>query len=646
MRKEILTLTTKVFKSLARVALIATLAISVPMLNACSDDDTSTETPSPGKGDEPNQTGNPDGFVYNGGNKECAAAKSSISFTFEADAGFTLSTDKSDMIEFLTPEQSSTGGTFNSTIQVAANSSNEERKANIYITVEGHDRTLLFTVTQAAATIDDIKDELLKYVDKRLVEEYYWLDEYNEKRATFDFTLSAEEYLDESLSSMTTNIADGGYDYEGNRYVYSYFMQISGGRSEATRAGQQVTGYGVVLSTTLWAMNNQGTEYGLGVVHVYPDSPAAAQGLQRGDIIYQYNGAALKSNNLNNAFYDIYYSLSTSVKLGVRNLSSGESRTISLSAAAYYETPIAHHDVYEMTDAEGNVTKIGYLSYLTFDSSYNDELISALRDIDSGEIDEMILDLRCNGGGSVNTSTLLASSLVSSAYNNQTYQTLKRHASNPKGNTTCSITNAYDGQALPRLDLERLFVITSGSTASASEMVITGLRGLGIDVVTIGLQTEGKNCGMDVTQITDKTGTYEYAPITFLNFNAEDFNDFADGIPADRDMDYIAQNAKNETVRDLADSFILPLEPWGGYSYDMGMMEALMQIQGKSIIDIPADDASSHYAAMPALKPAHKLNATRAGEIALPVINAGKRIVKGATLTEEERIAFDSQSYK
>jgi hypothetical protein len=240
--------------------------------------------------------------------------------------------------------------------------------------------------------------------------------------------------------------------------------------------------------------------------------------------------------------------------------------------------------------------------------------------------------------------------LLDASYNDQTYAILARNAANKKANTTCKITSSYNGQSLPRLGIKRLYVITTDNTASASEMVISGLRGLDVEVILIGTTTEGKNCGMDVTQITRKGVTYEYAPITFMNFNAKSYEqylagqpyfDYPDGIEADCDMEYYAVNAKDDTVKALANYYPMPLEPWGEASMDVALIEALMQIQGKSLLTFTS--ANTHKEIN--LQPAHKLaNMTRAGEIELPTLE--RKFKGGATLTEEERIAFDSQAYK
>ena len=643
MKTNFLRMASNMILGLTKTALIVALAVATPMLTACTKDNTDNkETP------KPKPTPTPEaGFTYTGGDQTCTAAESTISFSFSTTAGFVLDTDKTNIVEFLTPEQSSAGGTFNSTVKVKKNESREERKANIYITVSGGERELLLTITQDGATMDEIEDEVLAYVDERLQKEYYWLEEYNEKRSTFDPTLAADEYLDESLLSLTTNIADGGYDYRGNRYIYSYIYALDAASAQAGTRASSVSGYGIMMSGNYWSLNNQGTEFGIVIEHVYPDSPAEKAGLNRGNIIAKYNGKAITANNLNEAWADLHYSLSSSITVSIFDLAEQKiTETKTISTGSYKENPVAASMVLELEDGP----KVGYLSYLGFESAFDSELIDAMRSLKDNGAEEMVLDLRLNGGGSVNSSTILGSMLLDASYNDQTYAILARNTANKKANTTCKITSSYNGQSLPRLGIKRLYVITTDNTASASEMVISGLRGLDVEVILIGTTTEGKNCGMDVTQITRKGVTYEYAPITFMNFNAKSYEqylagqpyfDYPDGIEADCDMEYYAVNAKDDTVKALANYYPMPLEPWGEASMDVALIEALMQIQGKSLLTFTSANAHKEIN----LQPAHKLaNMTRAGEIELPTLE--RKFKGGATLTEEERIAFDSQAYK
>ncbi|MBQ3196748.1 MAG: hypothetical protein IJB63_01340 [Alistipes sp.] len=643
MRTNFQSMASKFFAGLTKLSLVVAMAIAVP---ACTSDDTDNgkEKPNP---NNPNKPQTEASYTYTGGNLTCDASESSVSFSFSTTTGFVLDTDKTSIAEFLTPEQSSSAGTFNSTVKIKANTSTSERKVGIYITVKGGERELMLTITQKAQTMDEISDEVLAYVDKRLQEEYYWLDEYNEKRATFDPTLAADEYLNESLLSMTTNMADGGIDYRGNRYIYSYIYALNAASAQAGTRAQSVSGYGVIISMNYWAMNDAGTEFGLAVEHVYPDSPADKAGLKRGDIISRYNGSAITANNINQAFQDLYYALSNNISIGVWDAATKKTNTLSFSTGAYKENPVAASMVLELEDGP----KVGYLSYLAFDSAFDSELISAMRSLKDNGAEEMVLDLRLNGGGSVNSSTILGSMLLDASYNDKTYAVLARNSANQKPNTTCKITTAYNGQSLPRLGIKRLFVITTDNTASASEMVISGLRGLGVEVILIGTTTEGKNCGMDVTNYTNKGVTYEYAPITFMNFNAtsyeqylagEPYFDYPEGIEADSDMEYFAANAKDDVVKTLAGLFPIPMEPWGESSQDVALIEALMQIQGKTLLTFTSS-ANAHKTIN--LQPAHKVGGmTRAGKIELPTLE--RKFKGGATLTEQERIAFDSQAYK
>lgn len=634
----------KLVLGLTKTTLIVAMALATPMFTACTGDDTTKETPNKPNNPTPEQNS----YTYTGGNKTCEAKESSVSFSFSTTAGFVLDTDKTSFVEFLTPEQSSTGGDFNSTIKVKANPESTDRKAGIYITVDGCERELLFTLTQKGTNIDNATDEVLAYVDKRLSEEYYWLEEYNEKRLTFDASLAADEYLDESLLSMTTNMADGGIDYRGNRYVYSYIYALNAASAQAGTRASSVTGYGIMMSGNYWAVNDRGTEFGLTIEHVYPDSPADIAGLKRGNIISKYNGKAITANNINEAWADLQYSLSNNISVGLFDLATQKTAaTVSLNAGSYQENPVAMTAVLELE----NGPKVGYLSYLSFDSSFDNELIEAMQYLKDNGAEEMVLDLRLNGGGSVNSSTILGSMLLDNSYNDMTYGVLVRNEANDKANSFCRITNAYGGKALPRLGIERLYVIATGNTASASEMVISGLRGLGVEVFIIGTTTEGKNCGMDVTTYTNKGIKYEYAPITFMNFNAttyqqylngEDYFDYPDGIAADADMEYFAKNAKDDTVKQLADFYPMPMEPWGEGNADVALIEALMQIQGSTLLTYTSSGKAPAFNLQPVGKQFSGM--TRAGESA-PIIEMPVR-KGGATLTEAERIAFDSQSYK
>jgi hypothetical protein len=86
------------------------------------------------------------------------------------------------------------------------------------------------------------------------------------------------------------------------------------------------------------------------------------------------------------------------------------------------------------------------------------------------------------------------------------------------------------------LGLTKIYVLATGNTASASEMVINSLRGVDIEVVHIGETTNGKNVGMDLREKTIGDYRYELWPITFKVLNAKGFTDYADGFDPDHEI--------------------------------------------------------------------------------------------------------------
>lgn len=557
----------------------------------------------------------------------CNSSAQMLTITFETDNGYVLDTDNVSMITFFDGGSNSKGGKHQARIQVRQNDSGGDREATIYITVTGHNRTQLMSITQKAGASDPV----VQWVDERLQQEYYWLDEYNEKRNTFDFTLSYDKYLSQTLLSLTTNIDDGGYDSKGNRYVYSYIQKISGGGTSSGTRATSVSGYGLFLASTVWLLEENGSRYGFAVEHVYPGSSAEAAGIRRGDIIGQVKGNDITSSNLNDYWYDLQYGdmgTITVQRIDGTN-SSVEPSTVSLSVGYYQENPVAYSGLITLPEAVADSgKKIGYLSYLSFDADYDTELIDALRKLGEEGITDLILDLRVNGGGSVNSSILLASSILGSSYEGKIYATLDRHEKNKYDDSVCKLVTHNGTTALPSLNMPALWVIASNGTASASEMVIVGLDGLDVPVTVVGARTEGKNCGMDVIEKTFGSTTYSYAPITFLNLNAKGFNDYGEGIEPDIDINSYMSKSSREEIQYFARTFPMPTGDWGVTKKDLALFETVMQICGKSVLD------TEQSAAMQPGKLEVATSMTRAGE---PLKLEHKRRVFGATLTADER---------
>lgn len=407
--------------------------------------------------------------------------------------------------------------------------------------------------------------EIISYIDKRLEEEYYWLDEVNRKSSLFNRRMDWEQYLNHALSKLTTNEDDGSYNSQGQRSYYSYIRDITTTRGERT-------GFGILLHYTILIVDSN-NRYGFVVESVYPDSPAEIAGIKRGDVILRVDGRYIDNTNYVTCFNNIQSGGVSSLDLVLRRRSEGGAEySALLERGVYSETPIAH---YEVIDVEGYNKRIGYLSYLGFESEYNEELAEVLRHLAEEGVKELILDLRCNGGGALSSALLLSSAIVPGGYEGKTLCSIVRNKKNVVSQQYSDFKLENTGQGL---NLERLTVICSDMSASASELVVMGLRGLDFPVTLIGATTEGKNCGMDVTHKHINGKDLEYAPITFMCFDAKGFGDWGEGIVPDVDL---RSSANKYGVYD--EYYPLPYTEWGDSRRDIALAVALADITGRSI---------------------------------------------------------------
>lgn len=279
--------------------------------------------------------------------------------------------------------------------------------------------------------------------------------------------------------------------------------------------------------------------------YVADNSPAKNANIKRGDIINAINGTVLNTANYSNAasgFSNQTISLSF-VTGNAGTLIAQETKTI--SRAVVIENPVYLKKIFNNIAGR----KVGYLVYNSFSASYNDELNDAFATFKNDNIDELILDLRLNGGGSVETSAYLASMIFGGA-GVQKFADLKfnaKHRAEDGFYTFENALNVYNTngvktgtQTINRLQtLNRLFVLSSGSTASASEMVINGLKPF-IPVVLIGTTTSGKNVGSITLYDSPKTDYTDRAsanpghlnamqPIVFQIFNKNGESDYTSG---------------------------------------------------------------------------------------------------------------------
>ena len=167
--------------------------------------------------------------------------------------------------------------------------------------------------------------------------------------------------------------------------------------------------------------------------------------------------------------------------------------------------------------------RVGYIFFRNFVEPSFEALAAAFATLNAARANEVVLDLRYNGGGLVDVAQYLASLLGGTRTAGQVfaeYSTTTR---------TRSATDVLRFETQPgAMTLNRLVVITTEGSASASELVINSLRPF-IPVVIVGDRTYGKPVGQYAIPFCDKI----LAPVSFQLRNANGEGDFFGGLPAD-----------------------------------------------------------------------------------------------------------------
>jgi C-terminal processing protease CtpA/Prc len=248
----------------------------------------------------------------------------------------------------------------------------------------------------------------------------------------------------------------------------------------------------------------------LRIRYVEPASPAADAGLQRGDTLVSINGVAA-SNYIATGDYSLLTPLQDGERLDlvVRN-AQGAQRSVSVVAEVYSLTPVSRSTV--LSSPSG--TKVGYVALKDFIDRAKGPLESAFAGFKSQGIDEIVLDLRYNGGGLVSVARDVASYAAGSAAASKTFTLLKFNDRYQDENVIFRF-----GSLASAMGAQRVFLLTGARTCSASELVVNGLEPF-VQVVQIGDTTCGKPFGF-VPQ--------EHCGTTFSAVNFESVNALGQG---------------------------------------------------------------------------------------------------------------------
>ncbi|MCM8571060.1 S41 family peptidase [Gramella jeungdoensis] len=294
-----------------------------------------------------------------------------------------------------------------------------------------------------------------------------------------------------------------------------------------------------------------GMKYGLGRIegtnnvfgflqYILPGTSAEEAGLKRGTVFTEVNGQKLTISNYQRLLDDDSFSIN--IGRIVDGSLQMTDQTVTLTDDPYTSNP-----VYIAKTLNIENQKIGYLMYNSFIGDFDDELNTAFGKFKADGISELILDLRYNGGGSVESAVDLAS-MITGQYEGEVFmkeQWNKKYQEHFESTDPERLINRFDskirtGAAINHLNLNKVYILTSNTTASASELVINGLAPY-IDVVQVGETTTGKfqasvtlydSPDFSKKNINDKH-TYAIQPLVFKSINAHGKSDYTNGLAPD-----------------------------------------------------------------------------------------------------------------
>lgn len=374
-------------------------------------------------------------------------------------------------------------------------------------------------------TVGTFSDEQ-KWVNAYLNERYLW---YKDMPTNVQAT----------AATYNLYTPDGYFRYGDS--LTNYFYDLL--NQKTTSSGKKVDEFSFLTSTAAWNQYDNSVELGYGfnvtgtvgsssgvvISYVYPGSSGDTAGFKRGDKIVSIDGYSAASTNVDVAiaFYNALFPTTTSTTVPAKSHTFALSRSgTSLSITATPKTETLKQVEYKVLT--NGTKKVGYLLFNSHVLSAEPDLIAAATTFKNQNVNDVVIDMRYNGGGYLSIASALSYSVAGAAKTaGKTFDALTYNDKRTKENIAFPFYNtSSSGIAMPSLNMTRAYVLASANTCSASEAVVNGLRGVGVDVQLIGATTCGKPYGF-VPQ--DNCGV-TYAAMEFVGFNAKNEQVNPDGM--------------------------------------------------------------------------------------------------------------------
>jgi carboxyl-terminal processing protease len=297
--------------------------------------------------------------------------------------------------------------------------------------------------------------------------------------------------------------------------------------------GQGISGSNGVEFNLVYESGSDTDVFG-SVRYIIAGSDASTKNIKRGDIFHAVNGTPLTANN----FGDLLFGSNDSYTLNLADYNNGNlidnGVSVLLTKSELQENPI-----HVVTTVDEIGKKIGYIMYNSFTNAFDSELNDAFATLKVAGVTDLVLDLRYNSGGSVNTAIYL-SGMITGQFTGELFTKERWNSkwldylteNDPDYLESFFVEKMDNGEILNSLNLDNVVVLTTGRSASASELIINGLNPY-INVTTIGTKTEGKSVGSITIYDSESYGkegvnpdhTYAMQPIVLEIVNKLGEND-------------------------------------------------------------------------------------------------------------------------
>lgn len=369
---------------------------------------------------------------------------------------------------------------------------------------------LLMAVFVGACTSDDggsgipisscSNDGQKQFVADAMREWYFW-----NHLLPADVDISQFASPDDVLDYLTTFSPDDGTGQPVDRFSF-----INSAQADQAFFGEgRFEGFG--FSSRFLAADD------LRLTRVFLDSPAFRAGLRRGHRILELDGRTIA---------EIEAAEGIGAVLALQTLDflmrdkDGNEYMVPIAKDIVTIDPVPKRRI---IDAGGG-RNVGYIELASFISTADIQMDSVFAQFNAAGVNEIIVDLRYNGGGLVSTAVLLGDFFGGDVAENLIFsKTIFNELRAPANNTTTFFARLGNS-----VSLSRLVVIATGSTASASELVINGMDPH-VEVTIVGANTFGKPVGQVGLEFCDQI----LRPTAFQTTNANDFGDYFDGLPVD-----------------------------------------------------------------------------------------------------------------